>query len=114
MARTITFSQDTLEAMQEEMRRDPTVFLMGEDGGRYGGTFLADELPAPTAGAVGVSRCEWKSSIFQVHCQSSFDQTEARSYRAPLFQSLRFCSTATRVCRGQAVSEANQAHQLAT
>jgi pyruvate dehydrogenase E1 component beta subunit len=39
MARTITFSQATLEAMQEEMRRDPTVFLMGEDIAKQGGIF---------------------------------------------------------------------------
>lgn len=35
----ITFSQATLEAMQEEMRRDPTVFLLGEDIARQGGIF---------------------------------------------------------------------------
>ena len=39
MARTITFSEATLEAMQEEMRRDPTVFLMGEDIAKQGGIF---------------------------------------------------------------------------
>ncbi len=35
----ITFSQATLEAMQEEMRRDPTVFVYGEDIARQGGIF---------------------------------------------------------------------------
>ena len=39
MARTISFSEATLEAMQEEMRRDPTVFLMGEDIAKQGGIF---------------------------------------------------------------------------
>lgn len=39
MSRTITFSEATLEAMQEEMRRDPTVFLMGEDIAKQGGIF---------------------------------------------------------------------------
>ncbi|MBC5811582.1 MAG: alpha-ketoacid dehydrogenase subunit beta [Candidatus Eremiobacteraeota bacterium] len=39
MARTISFSDATLEAMQEEMRRDPTVFLMGEDIAKQGGIF---------------------------------------------------------------------------
>ena len=72
-----------------------------------------DSQGGACAGSVGVSRWEWKSSIFQVHCQSSFDQIEARSYSAPLFQSLRLLATATRVCRGQTVSEANQAHQRA-
>jgi pyruvate dehydrogenase E1 component beta subunit len=37
--RAITFSQATLEAMQEEMRRDPTVFVYGEDIVRQGGIF---------------------------------------------------------------------------
>lgn len=37
--KTITFSQATLEAMQEEMRRDPTVFVYGEDIVRQGGIF---------------------------------------------------------------------------
>ena len=37
--RTISFSQATLEAMQEEMRRDPTVFVYGEDIVRQGGIF---------------------------------------------------------------------------
>ena len=37
--RTITFSQATLEAMQEEMRADPTVFVYGEDIVRQGGIF---------------------------------------------------------------------------
>jgi acetoin:2,6-dichlorophenolindophenol oxidoreductase subunit beta len=39
MARTISFSEATLEAMQEEMRRDPTVFLLGEDIAKQGGIF---------------------------------------------------------------------------
>lgn len=37
--RNITFSQATLEAMQEEMRRDPRVFVYGEDIVRQGGIF---------------------------------------------------------------------------
>ena len=35
--KTITFSQATLEAMQEEMIRDERVFVMGEDIARQGG-----------------------------------------------------------------------------
>ena len=35
----MTFSDATLEAMQEEMRRDATVFLMGEDIAKQGGIF---------------------------------------------------------------------------
>jgi pyruvate dehydrogenase E1 component beta subunit len=48
--RTITFSQATLEAMREEMQRDPTVFVYGEDIVRQGGIFgqfkgLPEEFP---------------------------------------------------------------------
>ncbi len=39
MSRTISFTDATLEAMQEEMRRDATVFLMGEDIAKQGGIF---------------------------------------------------------------------------
>jgi pyruvate dehydrogenase E1 component beta subunit len=37
--KTITFSQATLEAMAEEMSRDSSVFVMGEDIARQGGIF---------------------------------------------------------------------------
>jgi pyruvate dehydrogenase E1 component beta subunit len=37
--KTITFSQATLEAMEEEMSRDESVFVMGEDIVRQGGIF---------------------------------------------------------------------------
>lgn len=37
--REITYAQAIKEAMSEEMRRDPAVFLMGEDVGLYGGAF---------------------------------------------------------------------------
>ena len=37
--KTITFSQATLEAMEEEMSRDESVFVMGEDIARQGGIF---------------------------------------------------------------------------
>jgi pyruvate/2-oxoglutarate/acetoin dehydrogenase E1 component len=37
--REITFSQATLEAMEEEMERDDRVFVMGEDIARQGGIF---------------------------------------------------------------------------
>ncbi len=35
----ITYKEAVRQAMQEEMRRDETVFLMGEDVGIYGGAF---------------------------------------------------------------------------
>ncbi len=37
--REINFAEATREAMQEEMRRDPAVFVMGEDIARQGGIF---------------------------------------------------------------------------
>lgn len=37
--REITFSQATLEAMEEEMLRDDRIFIMGEDIARQGGIF---------------------------------------------------------------------------
>jgi acetoin:2,6-dichlorophenolindophenol oxidoreductase subunit beta len=37
--RNLSFSQATLEAMQEEMRRDERVFIMGEDIASQGGIF---------------------------------------------------------------------------
>ncbi len=37
--REITYAQAVKEAMSEEMRRDHTVFFMGEDIGAYGGAF---------------------------------------------------------------------------
>ena len=39
MTRQITFSEALREAMTEEMRRNPSVFLMGEDVGVFGGVF---------------------------------------------------------------------------
>lgn len=46
----ITFAQATLEAMAEEMEKDPTIFVMGEDLARQGGIFgqfkgLPDQFP---------------------------------------------------------------------
>lgn len=44
-ARKISYMLAIREALQEEMRRDPTVFLMGEDIARHGGGFgLTKEL----------------------------------------------------------------------
>jgi pyruvate dehydrogenase E1 component beta subunit len=45
----MTYQQAIREALREEMRRDPTVFLLGEDIGRHGGAFgvtrgLVDEF----------------------------------------------------------------------
>jgi pyruvate dehydrogenase E1 component beta subunit len=42
--RRITYREALREALREEMRRDPTVFLLGEDIGRYwGGAFKVTE-----------------------------------------------------------------------
>ncbi|MBN9463281.1 MAG: alpha-ketoacid dehydrogenase subunit beta [Burkholderiales bacterium] len=40
-SRTLTMAQAISEAIAQEMERDPTVFVMGEDIGRYGGIFGA-------------------------------------------------------------------------
>jgi len=39
MARQTTYIQAVNEAMRDEMRRDESVFIIGEDVGRYGGLF---------------------------------------------------------------------------
>jgi pyruvate/2-oxoglutarate/acetoin dehydrogenase E1 component len=39
MTREITYAEAIREALSQEMRRDPKVFLMGEDIGVYGGAF---------------------------------------------------------------------------
>jgi 2-oxoisovalerate dehydrogenase E1 component len=39
--RQITYAQALQEAMREEMKRDPKVFIMGEDVGLYGGAYGA-------------------------------------------------------------------------
>ncbi len=41
MSRTVTFIDAITEAMREEMERDETVYLIGEDIGIYGGVFKA-------------------------------------------------------------------------
>lgn len=66
--REVTFLEAVREAMVQEMRRDPTVFLMGEDIGVYGGAFgvskgMLDEFgaervretPISEAGFTGVA-----------------------------------------------------------
>lgn len=37
--RTLTFAQALNEALKQEMRRDPTIYVAGEDVGVYGGIF---------------------------------------------------------------------------
>jgi len=37
--RTLTFAQALNEALKQEMRRDPLIYVAGEDVGRYGGIF---------------------------------------------------------------------------
>jgi len=41
--RTITYREALREALREAMTRDPRVFLMGEDVGRYGGTYAVSK-----------------------------------------------------------------------
>lgn len=39
--RTLTYAQAINEALRQEMRRDPTIYVAGEDVGKYGGIFGA-------------------------------------------------------------------------
>ena len=39
MSKEITYLEAIREALLEEMRRDPKVFVLGEDVGAYGGAF---------------------------------------------------------------------------
>ena len=41
--RTITYREAIKEALREALQRDPRVFLMGEDVGRYGGAFACSK-----------------------------------------------------------------------
>jgi len=41
MSHQLTFREAIAEAIKEEMKRDPTVFVMGEDLGKFGGSFGA-------------------------------------------------------------------------
>ena len=41
--RTIPYRQALREAMEEEMRRDPAVFLMGEEVAQYNGAYKVRE-----------------------------------------------------------------------
>jgi pyruvate dehydrogenase E1 component beta subunit len=43
VSRTITYREALREALQEAMRADPRVFLMGEDVGEYGGTYAVSK-----------------------------------------------------------------------
>src|SRR3954470_12928163 len=43
MARTIPYREALREAMNEEMRRDPNVFLMGEEVAQYNGAYKVSQ-----------------------------------------------------------------------
>lgn len=43
MSRRISYREALREALQEALRSDPRVFLMGEDVGRYGGTYAVSK-----------------------------------------------------------------------
>ncbi len=54
MARDITYLDAIREALAEEMRRDPKVFVLGEDVGPYGGAFGATQGLAEEFGELRV------------------------------------------------------------
>ena len=41
--REITYREAVREALHDALARDPRVFLMGEDVGRYGGTYAVSK-----------------------------------------------------------------------
>jgi pyruvate dehydrogenase E1 component beta subunit len=43
MSRTLSYRQALAEALREALQSDPRVFLMGEDVGRYGGTYAVSK-----------------------------------------------------------------------
>ena len=43
MGRRITYREALREALREAMQVDPRVFLLGEDVGRYGGTYAVSK-----------------------------------------------------------------------
>ena len=43
MSRTLSYRQALAEALREALQQDPRVFLMGEDVGRYGGTYAVSK-----------------------------------------------------------------------
>ncbi len=43
MSRTLSYRQALQEALREALQQDPRVFLMGEDVGRYGGTYAVSK-----------------------------------------------------------------------
>ena len=53
---TITYAQALNEALREEMRADPRVFLMGEDIGHHGGIFRVTKDLIGEFGADRVAR----------------------------------------------------------
>jgi pyruvate/2-oxoglutarate/acetoin dehydrogenase E1 component len=54
MAKDISYLEAIREALVEEMRRDPKVFVLGEDVGPYGGAFGAT---SGIAEEFGEARC---------------------------------------------------------
>src|SRR6195256_5478559 len=45
MPKELTYLEAIREALAEEMRRDPKVFVLGEDVGEYGGAFWGTQGP---------------------------------------------------------------------
>jgi len=56
MTRTLTFREAINEAMRLEMRRDPTVIVMGEDIAGGAGTFLEEQGTEAWGGDLGITK----------------------------------------------------------
>ena len=67
-SREITYAEALREAMREEMKKDPQVFLLGEDIGVYGGAFgvtqgLIEEFGPRELSILYLRNCHhWRSS----------------------------------------------------
>src|SRR5207249_5296079 len=83
--RQVTFLEAIRQAMFEEMERDPTVLLMGEDVGVYGGAFKTSEgllerfgwervidTPISESAIIGAA-CGMRSEEHTSELQSRFD-----------------------------------------
>ena len=64
--RTITFAQAVNEALAEEMRRDPTVFIIGEDVAEAG-----PALPVAAHLVQPYSRPARGRAVYSLRCQGS-------------------------------------------
>ena len=64
-ARELSYQEAIREALREEMQRDPSVFLMGEDIGKHGGAFGVTRTLFDQFGARARAEC---SDLGEYNC----------------------------------------------